>query len=106
MVTLVEPSRVYDRASANSSFKLEERLLAVESEINHRDQRDRSKLFTMRPDSEVVAWSIKDLRPADVPVDHSFDLTDKSPIHHYARGMSPINNESEKRLTILWMLQS
>lgn len=41
----------------------------------------------------VVAWSLHDLRQADVPVRHSFKLTDYTPIYHKVRRQPPKWNE-------------
>ena len=42
--------------------------------------------------SKTIAWSMKDLRPADVPVRHHFELTDDTSIHHRARRLAPKHN--------------
>ena len=36
-----------------------------------------------------VAWTLDDLRPAEVPVSHRFELRDSTPIHHSARRIAP-----------------
>lgn len=41
----------------------------------------------------VVAFSLHDLGPADVPVQHSFTLTGEQPIHYAARRMDPKHNQ-------------
>lgn len=40
-----------------------------------------------------MAASPHDLRPADVEVEHSFQLNDESPIHQSARGLAPRYND-------------
>lgn len=90
---LVKSSNAHDGTSVNPGSELGQRVLAVESKINHLGQRNRSKLFALLHDSDVVACSIKDLCPADITVGHSSDLTDGGPIHHRARRMSPRHNE-------------
>ena len=42
---------------------------------------------------DIVAWCLEDLRPAKVPVTHSFDLTDENPIYHRNRRLSPKHNQ-------------
>lgn len=37
----------------------------------------------------IAAWSLDDLRPSDVPVSHSFELVDPTPISHSARRLPP-----------------
>ena len=40
-------------------------------------------------ESGVVARSLDDLRPSDVPIQHEFELTDSSPIHFSPRRLPP-----------------
>ena len=40
----------------------------------------------------IAAWSLDDLRPADVPVTHSFELKDPSPNRHASRRLPPRHN--------------
>ena len=44
-------------------------------------------------DADIIAWSLYDLSAADVPVRHSFELKDYTPIYHRPRRMSPRDNE-------------
>lgn len=38
---------------------------------------------------EIFSWSLHDLRSADVPVQHTFEVTDDKPFYHRPRRMSP-----------------
>ena len=40
----------------------------------------------------IAAWSLDDLRPADVPLSHSFELIDDTLISHAARTLPPKHN--------------
>ncbi len=40
-------------------------------------------------ENDVVAWSLFDLRPTDVPIEHTFKLTDYEPIYHNLRRQPP-----------------
>ena len=44
-------------------------------------------------DSGALAWTLDDLRPADVPVEHDFELSDDRPIHFSPRRMPPRHSE-------------
>lgn len=44
-------------------------------------------------DSSSVAWSLQDLSPAGVPVEHYFELTDSGTINRRARRMATRHND-------------
>ena len=84
-----EPSFVADEHEDEERKK--ENLL--ESKFEHFAKDEADVLKRIVSSSGTVAWSIKDLRPADVPVRHHFDLTDNTPIHHRARRLAPKHND-------------
>ena len=43
-------------------------------------------------DNSIVATSLDDLRPDEVPIKHHFELDNTNPIYHSARGMAPLYN--------------
>lgn len=45
----------------------------------------------------VVASSLEDLRPAEVPHEHYFELDYSNPIYHSARRISPLHNEFARK---------
>lgn len=47
----------------------------------------------MLRDKNICAWSFNHLHAANVPVQHSFELSDKTPIYHNPRRMSPRHNQ-------------
>ena len=45
-------------------------------------------------DCSICAWSFEDLHAAEVPIRHSFELTDDRPVYHNPRRMSPRDNQT------------
>lgn len=50
-------------------------------------------------DTVVTVWDINDIELANVPVVHSFELTDDSPINSRARRVPPKHNDVVKIIT-------
>lgn len=44
-------------------------------------------------ESNIVSWTLYDLRPANVAIKHSLKLVDTGPIHKKSRRMSPRHND-------------
>lgn len=65
---------------------LTEKLLHLWSE-------DATEIREILNEPNVVAASLHDLGPADVPIQHSFELTNDQSIFHVARRMAPKHNE-------------
>ncbi len=51
------------------------------SRINHLDEDAAARIRSALKDSNVVAKSLSDLRPALSPVEHGYELEDGRPIH-------------------------
>ena len=59
----------------------------------HLSPSDRRVISESLKDYGIIAWSFHDLRKADVPVKHSFELEDDTPVYHQPRRLSPKHNE-------------
>ena len=66
---------------------------ALSAKIELLTEQEQREVTSMLLELDTVAWDIKDLRPSDVPVSHSFELTDETPIHLRSRRLSPKHNE-------------
>ena len=64
-----------DRTGIHSE-ELEDQLAIIHENIGHLPPAYRNALLDMLLSKDIVAWCLEDLRPAKVPVTHSFDLTD------------------------------
>lgn len=88
------------------SCSAEDRLTQVRSELNkklgHLLQRMAEEISGMMISSGVVACSLRDPRPASVPLQHFFELNDESPVYHCCRRMPPKYNEIVKKE--LWLM--
>lgn len=56
------------------------------------DENSSAALYNPLYDTDLVASTIKDLRPSDIAVKFSFKLRNERPGHHRARRMLPIQN--------------
>ena len=65
----------------------------IEEKLVHLSPSDRRVISESLKDYGIVAWSFHDLRKADVPVKHSFELEDDTPVYHQPRRLSPKHNE-------------
>lgn len=52
----------------------------------------RESIISFKEDSRIAAWSLDDLRPADVPATHPLELEDSNPIAHASRRLPPRHN--------------
>ena len=69
------------------------RLALLIEKLRHLAFKTMESILSSIQNSGIVAWSLDDLRPADVPVSHSFELEDPRPITHTARRLPPRHNE-------------
>ena len=60
--------------------------------LAHLKARYATILSEMMRDLGICAWSFDDIHAADVPIRHSFELTNHNPIFHNPRRMSPRDN--------------
>lgn len=65
----------------------------LKAKLGHVDKDRAEEINASIRDAGIAAWSLDDLRPANVPVTHSFELEDERPISHRARRLSPIYND-------------
>ena len=68
-------------------------LALLREKLRHLAFENREGIVSSMQNSGIVAWSLDDLRPADVPVSHSFELEDPRPITHTIRRLPPRHNE-------------
>lgn len=65
----------------------------VIEKLSHLPAREAAEILDALMTSKVVASSLNDLGPVNVPVEHSFQLTDNNPVYHRGRRMAPKHNE-------------
>lgn len=65
----------------------------LHEKVSHLPDYVARELLSTLQELEIVAWSLDDLRPANVPVRHAFDLTSDVPIHSRARRLPPKHND-------------
>ena len=65
----------------------------LEAKLDHIEKDSADKITASIRDAGIAAWSPDDLRPADVPVTHSFEWEGERPISHRARRLSSIYND-------------
>eukprot|EP00737_Agarophyton_chilense_P002013 gb/GEZJ01002278.1/.p1 GENE.gb/GEZJ01002278.1/~~gb/GEZJ01002278.1/.p1 ORF type:complete len:592 (+),score=68.54 gb/GEZJ01002278.1/:824-2599(+) len=78
------PSSGEDEESARSAL--------LSSKMAHLRPDLQKKMTDFLKETDIIAWSSGDLCPADVPVKHSFELTDEKPLHSKVRRMPPRHN--------------
>ena len=61
----------------------------VAAKFAHLPEDVQKEISSTLRDSGAVAWSLDDLRPACVPVTHSFELETETPVHSRARRLPP-----------------
>lgn len=61
--------------------------------LGHLDRPTVKAIITLLFGQDIIAWDIWNLRPAGVPVSHSFELKDPEPIFHRPRRQPPKWNE-------------
>ena len=62
------------------------------SKLSHIAEEKAERIIGSTKKMGTAAWSLDDLRPADVPVPHSFELVDGTQISHAARRLPPRHN--------------
>ena len=67
-------------------------LALLTGKLRHLDSEARQNIINSIENSVIAAWSLDDLRPADVPVTHSFEIEDPSPITHASRRLPQPHN--------------
>ena len=67
-------------------------LALLTGKLRHLGPEAREDIIKSIENSGIAAWSLDDLRPADVPVTHSFELEDPSPIKYASRRLPPRHN--------------
>ena len=69
------------------------RNLLLLEKVSHLDEKIQGLIIDLLKSTTNIAWSLRDLCPADVPVKHHFELSDNNPLYHRARRMSPRHND-------------
>lgn len=64
----------------------------VWEKLQHLERGAALEIYANLQDNDVIASSLHDLRPASVPVEHTFELKDMTPIHHRCRRLPPKHN--------------
>lgn len=72
----------------------EEKVLQeIHSKLAHLSQKNRDAITYLIVRQNVIALSLQDLSPADVPYSLQLELTDEKPVNHIARRLSPKHND-------------
>jgi len=64
----------------------------IEEKTKHLDDKLKRRVRGLLEKEGLIALSLDDLRPSKVPVKHSFELKDYTPIYHKPRRMPPTHN--------------
>lgn len=83
--------------------KLQRRRIEVAENLSHLPTEEPGQVEKMLQKVDILAWSLHDLRSAEIPVQHKLGLTNEDPIHHRPRRLPPthdqiINEEVRKML--------
>lgn len=93
VVTLVKAGEMEGKFQTTRELSDEEKRLRLVSEkLKHLPPSEREAVRNMIESSNLAAWSLEDLRSAEVPTKHRFSLTDSCPIYHRPRRMAPKNH--------------
>ena len=94
IVALAEDFEEIEATPVQPNVSEEDRKTSLLSQkVKHLDEMMQTEVLSMLNESHCIAWSLRDLSPADVPVKHHFELNDNAPIHHRSRRMAPKHNE-------------
>ena len=87
---LVEEGSEYEPEDEKENRDEKEGLLM--SKLSHISKENADRIICSIKSMGIAAWSLDDLRPADVPVSHSFELIDDTLISHAVRRLPPRHN--------------
>ena len=87
---LVEEFSEYEPEDEKENRDGKEGLLM--SKLSHISKENANRIMCSIKTMGIAAWSLDDLRPAYVPVSHSFALMDGTQISHVVRGLPPRHN--------------
>lgn len=69
----------------------------LQTKLSHLPTAEAGQIANILVEADVVARSLHEIRPAMVPFQQSFELTDGKPICHQCRRMPPKHNEIVKK---------
>ena len=81
----------YELDSSDSNG-INEEVKILRERLAHLDNKAQSVIDTALMDKSIVATSLDDLRLAEVPITHHFELDKTNLIYHSARRMAPLHN--------------
>ena len=81
-----------DEMDSSDSNCISEEVKILRERLAHLDNEAQSVIETALMDKSIVVTSLDDLRPAEVPIKHHFELDSTNPIYHSARRMAPLHN--------------
>ena len=87
LLDLVEEGSEYEPEDEKENRGEKEGLLM--SKLSHISKKNADHIICSIKSMRIAACSLDDLRPADVPVSHYFELMDDTPISHAARRLPP-----------------
>lgn len=64
----------------------------IVTKLTHLDRNIRRELSKMLLEKVLIALSLDDMRPPEVPVEHDFEMKNDQPIYHKSRRISPKHN--------------
>ena len=82
-----------DEVDSPNSNVINETMRILREKLAHLDNEAQRIIETALIDKSIVATSLDDLRPTEVPIKHHFELDDTNPIYHSARRMAPLHNK-------------
>ena len=82
-----------DDVDSSDSNAINEEVKILEEKFAHLGSDTQHVIETAMMEKSIVATSLDDLRPAEVPIKHHFELDDTNPIYHSARKMALLHND-------------
>ena len=79
-----------DEVDSSDSNGINEEVKMLRERLAHLDNEAQSVIETALMDKSIFATSLDDLRPAEVPAKHHFELDHTNPIYNSARRMEPL----------------
>ena len=80
-----------DEVESSDSNGVNEEVKILRERLAHLDNEAQSFINTALMDKSTVTASLDDLRPAEVPIKHDFELDNTNPIYHSARRMASLH---------------
>ena len=90
-LTLDGAMEEYDDVDLPQSNAINKALKVLREKLANLDGDTQNTIDTEMMEKSIVATSLEDLRPAEVPIKHCFELDGTNPIYYSARRLAPLH---------------